>query len=331
MCDDADKPPTAMTTTAGVAPLVLRNLNEYQRFAQVAIAAGIGSDGDNRTSVAKAVIAIEYGAEMGIPPMHALQGVYIVHGKPAMQYAMIGALIKSSGRYNYKVEHHSDEACRIIFYQLWEGTFQECGPSMFSIDDAKTAGLLGSQPWKKYPRNMLFARALTNGARWYCPDIFGGAVYTPEELEHTEAPEPAPEAAENPEPESPPAATGQTGPAEQGKTEPPIDNPASDATIVRLDHLCQFAKTVPKAGKVVTGLRDALAKDDAGRLTQGEAGAIIDKAKGVLGPLGWTKDWAPGDDDDRPPEPPHGHDCNKEGCKPDDAGICMYCGDGMPF
>ena len=29
---------------------------------------------------------------------------------------------------------------------------------------------------------MLFARALTNGARWHCPDVFGGAIYEPEEL-----------------------------------------------------------------------------------------------------------------------------------------------------
>lgn len=29
---------------------------------------------------------------------------------------------------------------------------------------------------------MLLSRALTNGARWYCPDVFNGPIYTPEEL-----------------------------------------------------------------------------------------------------------------------------------------------------
>jgi hypothetical protein len=30
---------------------------------------------------------------------------------------------------------------------------------------------------------MLFARAMSNGVRWYCPDVFSGApTYTPEEL-----------------------------------------------------------------------------------------------------------------------------------------------------
>ena len=30
---------------------------------------------------------------------------------------------------------------------------------------------------------MLFARAMSNGVRWYCPDVFAGmAVYTPDEM-----------------------------------------------------------------------------------------------------------------------------------------------------
>jgi hypothetical protein len=29
---------------------------------------------------------------------------------------------------------------------------------------------------------MLFARAMSNGARWYCPDVFAGPAYTPDEL-----------------------------------------------------------------------------------------------------------------------------------------------------
>jgi hypothetical protein len=32
-------------------------------------------------------------------------------------------------------------------------------------------------------RNMMFSRAMSNGVKWYCPDVFSGnAMYTPEEL-----------------------------------------------------------------------------------------------------------------------------------------------------
>ena len=41
----------------------------------------------------------------------------------------------------------------------------------------------GTKNMDKFPRNMLFARAMSNGQKWYCPDAFNGAtVYTPEEL-----------------------------------------------------------------------------------------------------------------------------------------------------
>ncbi|RDT44717.1 hypothetical protein DXF87_27490, partial [Enterobacter roggenkampii] len=34
----------------------------------------------------------------------------------------------------------------------------------------------------KFPKNMLFARAMSNGVKWFTPDVFSGPVYTPEEL-----------------------------------------------------------------------------------------------------------------------------------------------------
>jgi hypothetical protein len=41
---------------------------------------------------------------------------------------------------------------------------------------------LSGDNWKRYPRNMLFARCISNAARWFCPSVFGGPVYTPDEL-----------------------------------------------------------------------------------------------------------------------------------------------------
>ena len=51
------------------------------------------------------------------------------------------------------------------------------------MDDAKAAGLTSKDNWKKYPRNMLFARAISNGQKWYAPDVYNGVtVYTPDEM-----------------------------------------------------------------------------------------------------------------------------------------------------
>jgi len=35
----------------------------------------------------------------------------------------------------------------------------------------------------KFPKNMLFARAISNGVKWFCPDVFSGPVYVPEEMQ----------------------------------------------------------------------------------------------------------------------------------------------------
>jgi hypothetical protein len=47
------------------------------------------------------------------------------------------------------------------------------------LEDAKKAG---TKNLDKYPKNMLFARAISNGVKWYTPDVFAGPVYVPEEM-----------------------------------------------------------------------------------------------------------------------------------------------------
>lgn len=127
---------------------------------------------------AQAVVKVLYGQELGIGPIQAMLGISIIEGKPAPNAGLIGALIKRSGRYTYRVEQHDEKACVLEFYENGKAV----GRSSFSREDATAAGLSGKAVWKAYFRNMAFARALTNGARWYCPDVFGGAVYVPEEL-----------------------------------------------------------------------------------------------------------------------------------------------------
>jgi hypothetical protein len=129
---------------------------------------------------AQCAVKVLAGQEMGIGPVAAMTGIYIVKGRVTLSANLMAAQIKRSGRYNYRVVKLDDSGCEIVFSE----NGQEVGRSSFSADDAKTAGLWNSsEPWKKTPRNMLFARAMSNGAKWFCPDVFSGPVYTPDELE----------------------------------------------------------------------------------------------------------------------------------------------------
>lgn len=127
-------------------------------------------------SAQQAVVKIMAGAEMGISPFQAMSGIHIIQGKPTIGAGLMASRVKASGKYNYKVTEMSDKVCTIDFL---EGG-QSIGTSSFTIEDAKKAG---TKNLDKFPRNMLFARAMSNGVRWFCPDIYEGPVYVPEEME----------------------------------------------------------------------------------------------------------------------------------------------------
>ena len=127
----------------------------------------------------QAVVKILAGQELGIGPIAAMTGIYIVKGRVTLSANLMAAQIKRSGRYDYRITRMDDTGCEIAFYQDNE----LIGTSSFVDTDAKAAGLLGGDNWRKFPRNMYFARAMSNGAKWYCPDVFAGPVYTPDELQ----------------------------------------------------------------------------------------------------------------------------------------------------
>jgi hypothetical protein len=110
--------------------------------------------------------------------MEAVSGITLIQGKPTMSANLLAALVKRHPRYDYRVADHSDTTCRIEFLQDGEVS----GVSEFTLEDARKAGLGGNQTWKRYPSALLFARALTQGVRWYAPDVTSSAAYTPEEL-----------------------------------------------------------------------------------------------------------------------------------------------------
>jgi len=129
---------------------------------------------------AQAIVKIMAGQELGFPPVMAMTSVYIVNGRPALSASVMGALIKRHPKYDYTANELSAERCEIEFFEIRsDGSEKSIGKSEFTMADAKKAR---TQNTDKFPRNMLFARALSNGARWFTPDVFMGPVYVPEEL-----------------------------------------------------------------------------------------------------------------------------------------------------
>ena len=152
---------------------LVSTFDEASRAAKAMAQSGYFQDARD---VAQAMVKVLAGSEMGFGPFASMTGIHVIKGKPSVGANLMAAKVKSNPRYDYRVRQMDDTAVVIEFFQDGESI----GQSSFTAQDAKKAG---TQNLDKFPRNMLFARAMSNGVRWFCPDVFeGNAVYTPDEL-----------------------------------------------------------------------------------------------------------------------------------------------------
>lgn len=168
----------APAPTVGLPPLKIGM--DLRQMGAVFAASGFFNDS---RSEAQAIVKILAGAELGISPIAAMTGVFIVEGKVTLGANLVAGIIRRSGNYDYRAVKMTNEACEIEFSRKFEGKWRVEGLMAFTIEDARNAGLVKDRSaWMKFPQSMCFARAMTAGARAFCPDIFAGPVYTAEEL-----------------------------------------------------------------------------------------------------------------------------------------------------
>jgi len=156
--------------------MIIHSFADAERAAMAMSKSGFFQDSKDAS---QAIVKILAGQELGFGPFASMTGVNIIQNKPVLAANLMAAAVKRTGKYNYRVIELTDIACELAFFE----SGKEVGRSKFTMEDAKLALLDQKDNWKKYKRNMLFARALSNGQKWYAPDVFNGAtVYTPDEL-----------------------------------------------------------------------------------------------------------------------------------------------------
>ena len=137
---------------------------------------------------------VEKAKALGISPLDALNGsLYFVQGKIEMSAVLMNQLIRQNKHSVTKDKKSDDQIC------ILHGKRSDNGDTWvesFSIEEAKKAGIYRNQ-WLKYPKDMLFARALSRLARQLFPDVFKGAAFVQGELSET-----LPAAIEEPDMES---------------------------------------------------------------------------------------------------------------------------------
>jgi hypothetical protein len=165
--------------------LTPRNLTEAMEFATIISKSDmvpkhyIGKPGN-------VMVAVQMGAELGLKPMQALQGIAVVNGNPTIWGDAMWALIISHPEYVDSKEEKTDTKCTIYL----ERRGRTPVTVSFSMEDAKKAGLAGKQgPWQTMPRRMMQLRARAFAARDLFADALKGIKTTEEVRDYPPEPE----------------------------------------------------------------------------------------------------------------------------------------------
>lgn len=135
----------------------------------------------------KILVAIETGLELGLRPMQALRGIYVVNGRPGMMVELAAGVVRNSGKAaSLKMGVSGEGENRHGWCESKRDG--ETLKTTFSVADAKKAGLWGGGTWAKYPDRMLQARASGFHFRDYYSDVLMGLATTEELADIQEAP-----------------------------------------------------------------------------------------------------------------------------------------------
>lgn len=179
------------------------------RIAEAFALSGAYKDVNPEKAFAKMMI----GRELGMTPGRSMTGVHLVEGGVQMHYSALAEFIRAREGYDFRagwIKREGDAGQAFVWHDdedplddrevtgaavqfTVDGEVR--GMSRFTVDDARKAQLIkdhAKAAWNAARRNMLLARAMSNGVKWFVPEVMGGMpVYAPGELEEARSDRPS--------------------------------------------------------------------------------------------------------------------------------------------
>jgi len=167
----------ALVQSSARAMLEPRTFEEAMRFASMlAKSSMVPRDFQNKPE--NVLVAVQWGREIGLGPLQALQNIAVINGRPSVWGDAMLALVRGSGMcamFSETMEGEGD--ARRAICRTRRRDSQDITEGAFSVDDAKRAGLWGkSGPWQQYPDRMLKLRARGFALRDAFPDVLRGVI-----------------------------------------------------------------------------------------------------------------------------------------------------------
>jgi len=147
-----------------------QSLDEALRLAEIMAKADIVPK-DYIGKPGNILVAIQWGAEIGLAPLQAMSHIAVINGRPALWGDALLAIVRGSGLLASFEEEIGADSATCTAQRRGEAPISRT----FSREDAKQAGLLGKAgPWSQYPRRMMQMRARAWVLRDLFPDVIRG-------------------------------------------------------------------------------------------------------------------------------------------------------------
>lgn len=186
--------------------LVIRRaeLDYKQRLARIFAKSGCFADLKGQTEeegIARAMVKIELGEGIGFSPAESMQGIEMVQVRPSISAHLRAArmraagwswpqMILTNGGCWLPLEFQGKPLLRPKLNPEGIPLLDAAGASImeqvvvdFTKADAQLAGLMTKDNYRKNPRNMYWARAVTNAQRWYAPNVLSVNMLSTEEAQ----------------------------------------------------------------------------------------------------------------------------------------------------
>ena len=155
-------------------------LTEMQEMAKIGVESNFFGIKKPTEALALMLIAQSEGKH----PATVFSQYHVIQGRPALKSdAMLARFQQAGGRVEWHT--HTNEKVSATFIHPQGGSLTVD----WDMPRAKEAGLTGKDNYKKFPRQMLRARVISEGVRAVYPGVLQG-MYTPEEVQEFDAPRP---------------------------------------------------------------------------------------------------------------------------------------------
>ena len=181
---------TQLTTTnrQGFAPATITEAMEFSKMLSESAMVPRAYQGKPQDIM----VCVQWGYEIGLAPMQALQNIAVINGKPSVYGDAAMALVQASPVCEDIEEYFEGEGTpNPIAVCVAKRKGRKPVVAKFSVEDAKRAGLWGKQgPWTAYPKRMMQMRARGFALRDAFPDVLKGLITAEEAQDYPDEAKP---------------------------------------------------------------------------------------------------------------------------------------------